>query len=119
MKHAEAVSSGVLKAAAPSGKGPAATSLLVEPDAVKGRLLVVAPGALMTEAEMMVAELDREGDGPRVIRTVKLKKADAAEMAGTINAVLSSGTRSPGFRRPDRGGTRRGGPPGSPPTPPV
>lgn len=118
MKYAEAVASGALKAAAPGGKGgPAQMNLLVEPDATRGRLLVVAPGVLMTEAEMMIAELDREGEGPRVIRTVKLEKADATEMANTINAMLSGGTRTVAIRRPDRGGARRGGAPGSPPTP--
>ncbi|MBN1510860.1 MAG: hypothetical protein JXB13_02505 [Phycisphaerae bacterium] len=115
-KYAEAVAAGTIKAAAPGGKGPAPSTVLVEPDAAGGRLLVMAPGVLMTEAEMLIDQLDRE-DGERVVRTVKLERADAIEMANTINAMLGAGTRSVSIRRPDRSGGRRGGPPGSPPTP--
>lgn len=108
VKHAAASETLELlsKALAPK-PGKPAEPLVSLADERSNRVLLSGPPALVERAERLLAELDVEVPGDARARVVKLKNADAKELASTLEAMTGGGQRK-GPLPPGAAGTTTG-----------
>jgi general secretion pathway protein D len=78
---------------------PGEASLTSIADERTNRILFVGPPGLVDRAEQLVAQLDVEVPGDARARVVRLKNADAKDIAGTLEA-MTGGSASSATRRP-------------------
>ncbi|MBE2248901.1 MAG: type II secretion system secretin GspD [Myxococcus sp.] len=74
----------------PNRPGEALTALA---DERTNRVLLVGPPSLVERAERLLAALDVEVPGDSRARVVRLKNADAKDLAGTLEAMTSGGAQ--------------------------
>ena len=110
VKHApaDALLDKVTRALAPKPSTRAMESLTALADERTNRLLLVGPPALVSRAEELVAALDLEVPGDARARVLKLKNADAKELAATLDAMTGARGRAPALPGAPGGGTTTG-----------
>jgi type II secretory pathway component GspD/PulD (secretin) len=67
-----------------------ATLLTIIPDDASNRLIVSAPKALIDQADLLIAELDRADPNERVVKSVKLERSDPKQMVEAIQGIFIS-----------------------------
>jgi general secretion pathway protein D len=74
----------------PGSKAPADV-LTALPDERTNRILLVGPSSLVDRAEQLIHDLDIEVPGDNRARVVRLKNADAKDLAATLEAMTGGG----------------------------
>lgn len=77
-------------------KGPTKEPLAVFADERTNRVILIGGPTLLDRAERLIGELDLEVPGDARARVVKLKNADAKELASTLEAMTSANRKQPG-----------------------
>lgn len=110
VKHAPADSllDKVTRALAPKPSSRPQESLTALADERTNRILLVGPPALVARAEQLIAELDLEVPGDARARVVKLKNADAKDLAATLDAMTGARSRVPSLPGAPGSGTTTG-----------
>lgn len=94
VRHAEAqdLLDKVTRALSPKSPPKNGESLVTVADERTNRILLVGPVGLVDRAEQLIGQLDVEVQGDARARVVRLKNADAKDLAGTLEAMTGGGS---------------------------